>query len=128
MILMEILGLLKADEELKRLLKINKDDPKIYPFGTHKIQDCIVYKLVPLTSDGIEEQNRFSITVISKDMIKAMKILEAVKKVLLTVGDEPKTNNILEISLNGGGDPVENLETGTVHIKANFIIKNRMVK
>ena len=128
MILAEILELLKNSEELKELLNITNKDPKIYPFATRKVHDCIVYKFVPLTSDGIKEQNRFSITVISKDMIKAMHILEAVKKVLLTVGDEPKTNNILEISLNGGGDPVENLETGTVHIKANFIIKNRMVK
>ena len=128
MILDEILDLLKSNTELKSYLKITNRDPKIYPFGTCKVQDCITYKFSNLTSDGVKEQNRFSVTIISKDMARAYKILELTKNALLTVGDEAKTNNILEISLNGGGDPMENLETGTVHIKAIFIVKNRKVK
>lgn len=127
MILDEIIELLKNDDAFSTYLNISEHDPKIYPFSTSVVQDCIVYKFVPLTSDGIKEQNRIEITAISRDMYRALKILELVKSALITIGDEPKTKNILEISLNGGGTPMENESTGTVHIKANFIVKNRKV-
>lgn len=127
MILEEIIELLKGNDALSTYLNISEYDPKIYPFSTDVVQDCITYKFVPLTSDGIKEQNRFDVTVISRDMHRALKILELTKDALITIGDEPKTKSILEISLNGGGTPMENESTGTVHIKANFIIKNRKV-
>lgn len=127
MILDEIIELLKNDEALSTFLNISEYDPKIYPFNTSVVQDCIVYKFIPLTSDGIKEQNRMEITAISRDMDRGLKILDLVKSALITIGDEPKTKNILEVSLNGGGTPMENETTGTVHIKANFIVKNRKV-
>lgn len=134
MIIQELLQLLMTYEPLVTLLKINEEkvnghgkkylDPKIYPFATEEIQDCITCKFVPLVSDGVKEQSRLELTCISQDMLRAIQILETVKACLLTVGDTQKTDAITEISLNGGSSPLENETTGTVHIKAHFTIKN----
>ncbi|AMJ40697.1 hypothetical protein [Anaerotignum propionicum] len=96
----------------------------VKPFGTTEIEDCIVYNFIPLTSDKIKEQNRLEVTVISKSMEKGLKILEDVKNLLITQGDEQLTDSILNVALNGGGS-LENLETNTFHFKANFIVLSR---
>lgn len=96
----------------------------VKPFGTPEIEDCIVYNFIPLTSDKIKEQSRLEITVISKSMSDGLEILEGVKEILLTRGDEQLTDRILNIALNGGGS-LENLETNTFHFKANFIVLSR---
>lgn len=115
MILDELLGLLKP---------LGYD---IHPFGSDNIKECIVYNFVPLTCDKVKEQNRLEITVISKSMRKGLEMIKQIKDVLLTLGDDPKTNNILEVTLNGGGS-LENLETNTFHFKAFFIVKSRYRK
>ncbi|MCI1959698.1 MAG: hypothetical protein LKJ25_08775 [Clostridia bacterium] len=112
-------------DELVTLL--NETGYKIYPFGSTKIENCIVYNFVPLTSDGIKEQNRLEITVISKNMETGLTMLADIKEKLLTFGDEPKTDNILSINLNGGGS-LENLETNTFHFKAFFVVTSRYRK
>lgn len=124
MLIDEVLCLMKTNDALKALLNVTDDDPKIYPFGADSVKDCIVYKLIPQTDDGIKEQSRLEITIITHDIGLGLNILEALKNILVTVGDMPKTSNILEISLNGGGC-LENLETNTIHHKAYFIIKSR---
>lgn len=134
MVLDELLNLLSEDTALVDFLKIGEiktdakgntyKDPKIYPFGTQVIQDCIWYNFTNLSSDKLKEQNRFSVTCISQDIGRALQMMKLVKDCLLTLGDEQRTNDILAISLNGGSDPMENIETGTIHIKANFIVKN----
>lgn len=99
----------------------------LYPFGASEISNCIVYNFVPITSDKIKEQNRLEITIISLNIETGLKILSEVKEALLTFGDNKLNNDILEVTLNGGGS-LENLETNTFHFKANFIIKNRYRK
>lgn len=94
------------------------------PFGTETIENCIVYNLVPLTGDGVKEQSRLEITVISRGMQEGLAILEQIKSVLLTLGDEPLTSGILSVALNGGGS-LENWETGTYHCKAFFIVVSK---
>ena len=83
--------------------------------------DSVNYVLIPESSDGIKEQYRLEITVIAFDFITGMKMLDDVKKALITVGDTPKTDVILSIALNGGGNLV-NYETHTHHLKAYFNI------
>lgn len=100
---------------------------QVRPFGTEFIGDCIVYNFIPLTSDKIKEQNRLEVTVISQSMATGLKILSDVKEAVLTFGDSPLSNNILEIALSGGGS-LENLETNTFHFKAYFIVKSRYRK
>lgn len=99
----------------------------IYPFGTEKIENCIIYNLIPISSNKIIEENRLEITVISLDMETGLKIVEKIKQELITLGDKPLTNNILTINLNGGGS-LENLETNTFHFKAFFNVKSRYRK
>lgn len=99
----------------------------VRPFGTDKIEDCIIYNIVPVSNDGAVQQDRLEITVISKDLLTAQRMLEQVKKVLLTVGDTKFNNDILDISLNGGGS-LENLETETYHLKAYFIVTSKYRK
>jgi len=99
----------------------------VKPFGTDTIEDCILYKLVPVTCDGIIQQDRLEITAISTNLLTAQQILEDIKSVLLTVGDTQFNDDILEISLNGGGN-LENVETNTYHLKAYFVIKTRYRK
>ena len=97
------------------------------PYGSEEIEDCIVYNFVPVSSDKIKEQNRLEITVIALSVGKGLEMLEEIKEALLTLGDQNKTDNILEISLNGGGS-LENIETKTFHFKAFFIVKSRYGK
>lgn len=99
----------------------------IHPFGTEIIENCIVYNLIPISSNKIIEQSRLEITVIALAMETGLKMIEDIKGVLLTLGDNSLTNNILEIILNGGGS-LENLETNTFHFKAFFNIKSRYRK
>lgn len=109
-------------KELKRLL--DQAGYPVYLFCTNEIAECILYNFVPLTSDGIKEQGRLEVTIIAFSMEKAQEMLKKVKEVLLTVGDQPKTNTILEIALNGGGC-MENIDTATIHLKAFFSVKSR---
>ena len=113
-------------DELLELIKLL--GYPVCPFGAEKSKgDCIVYNLIPLMSDMVKEQNRFEVTIISSDFVKGVKMLEEVKATLLTFGDIPKSDSILEINLNGGGS-LENLETNTFHFKAFFIVKSRYRK
>ena len=118
MITLELINLLKNDKKLKAI-----EGLKIVPFGTTN-RKAIVYKVVPLSSDKIKEINRLEITVISEDFLEAEQILDIVKDILLTFGDSQLTNNILSVALNGGGS-LEKLETGTIHLSAFFIVKNK---
>lgn len=114
-----IVNILKNDEQLKQLLKSSALDSKIYPFGTDAIQDCILYKNVPVLDDGIKAQYRLEVTVIALSLGLGEQILERVKQIFITIADTQKHNRILNCALNGGG-VLENLETSTYHYKAYF--------
>lgn len=122
-VLDELLKLLRENTNLKELLSSSEEDDKIYPFSTSMIQDCIVYKLVPLMADDFIEQGRFEVNCIATDVFKVYEILEEVKKSLITFGDEMKTEHIIEISQNGGSDPMET-DVGTYHVFGFFSVKN----
>lgn len=123
MILDDILQRLEDDTELKLLLKSSPNNTGIYLNKTDKT-DSITYRFINLTSDRIKEQNRLEISCLSQDYLKVNAILERVKEILLTVGDEQFNNDVLEIALNGGGYLFD--EDAKNHIvKAFFIVKNR---
>lgn len=123
MILDDILEKLENDNELKLLLKSTPYNTGIYLNITDK-SDSIVYRYNNLTSDGVKEQNRLEISCLSKDYVKANQILDRVKTILLTIGDNQFNEDILEITLNGGGYLFE-VDTNNHIIKAIFIVKNR---
>lgn len=99
----------------------------VKPFGTEDIEDTILYKFYPVSNDGVVSQDRLEITVISQDLKQGYTILDKVKQSLLTVGDNQFNEDILTISLNGGG-ALENLSTNTYHLKAYFIVTTRFRK
>lgn len=90
--------------------------------------DTIVYTIIPQIADTVKEEYRLEITAISKDFVKAMNILDDVKKVILTSGDKSLTDNILSVVQTGGGN-IYNYETETHHFKGYFIlnVKNKEV-
>jgi len=91
----------------------------------YKEGNSINYIIIPSSSDGIKEQYRLEITIISDSFLKGAIMLDDVKEVLLTQADEKKTDTILSIELNGGGNMINYL-TKTYHMKAYFVIKTRM--
>jgi hypothetical protein len=123
LILDNILQKLEEDEQLKLLLNSTSNDTGIYLNKTDK-SDSITYRFVNLSNDGVKEQSRLEISCLSKNYLKANAILERVKSVLLTVGDEQFNNDVLEIALNGGGYLFDN-DTQNHIVKAFFILKNK---
>ncbi len=123
MILDNILQKLEDDTELKSLLNSTSNNTGIYLNKTDK-SDSITYRFINLSSDGIKEQNRLEISCLSKGYLKANEILDRVKAVLLTIGDEQFNNDVLEIALNGGGYLFDD-DTKNHIVKAFFIVKNK---
>lgn len=120
----EILAILKADQLLKELLGASITDSKIYLNDTINKNDSIVYKYVLLSNDAIKVQSRLEIDCISSNYEKGMQILTKVQQLLLTSGDTPLTNKLIEVTQNGGGYVFD--KTIKVHkFKAIFILKER---
>lgn len=89
-----------------------------------KGSNCIVYKYTPLISNGIIGQNRFEITVCDEEHEVSLQKIEEIKRLLLTVGAEQKTDRILTIALNGGGYYF-NKDTSSHCYKAIFNVANK---
>lgn len=125
MIIKEILNILKQDERLTELLEATSQDRKIYMNETSYIGDCLVYTFTQLTNDSIKAQSRIEIDCISSDFERGSFILKRVQELLLTKGDEPATENIIEITQNGGGYLFDK-EIKLHKLKAIFSIKERV--
>lgn len=120
----EILDILKNDLSLNELLGASTDYAKIFLNNTLVKDNCITYKYVPLLNDAIKMQSRLEIDCISSNYENAMQILKRVQELLLTIGDAPLRNNLIEITQNGGGYVFD--EEIKVHkFKAIFILKER---
>lgn len=122
MVLEELTSILKNDTTLKELLKAKIDNTKIMPMPL--LSDGIGYEFIPLTNNGIKEQAQFELTIINANLLKCYEIKEQVDRLLLTIGDTPLTDTILEVSQNGGGkyhDDDLNMEK----LKANYTILSR---
>ena len=122
MMLHDILEILKADEKLSNLLQATKADSKIYMYQG-KTDNCISYRYFVVSS-----QTKLELNTISTNYEKAEKIMERVKQLLLTVGDAKLNDEILNVSLNGGGVLFDE-QTGQHILKAYFIFvsKERMM-
>lgn len=127
MMLHDILEILKADEKLSNLLQATKADSKIYMYQG-KTDNCISYRYFVVSSDGIKSQTKLELNTISTNYEKAEKIMERVKQLLLTVCDAKLNDEILNVSLNGGGVLFDE-QTGQHILKAYFIFvsKERMM-
>lgn len=81
----------------------------------------IYYTWMPQTSDKIKAQARLDLTAITHNIGDSIAAIDAVKKVILTLGDEPLSVDILHVEQNGGGN-MHNIDTNTWHVKAIFTI------
>lgn len=125
MIIKEILNILKQDERLTELLEATSQDRKIYMNETSYKDNCLVYTFTQLTNDSIKAQSRIEIDCISSDFERGLSILKRVQELLLTLGDEPATENIIEINQNGGGHLFDK-EIKLHKLKAIFSIKEKV--
>lgn len=114
-----ILGILRNDESLMSLIDC------IDPNGTENADgNSIVYSLTPLTDDRIKRTDRLEIRIIAKSVKRMFSIDTIVRKLLLTLGDEPLRTGIQKVEINGGGQ-MEDLNTATYHLLAYYIITSR---
>lgn len=125
MIVREILTIWKNDAELNKLLKSTKNDPRIYMNEPVYTGDCLVYNFTPLLSDGVISQSRIEVDCYSSDYAKSYEILKTVERLMVTVGDNPRTENIISIEKNGGGYVFD--KNVKYHMfKAIFSVKERV--
>ena len=101
--MLELIQVMLEDEELKKLVGSH-----IYPTHTDYLGDCVLYSFHTTLSDKITEQCRLQITIIAGTISKTAQIEERIKYLILTFGDNPLTNDILQVELNGGGTLYDN--------------------
>lgn len=122
--LVQVLDILGSDETLSKLLKKTVRDSRIYPLEG-RTGNCISYKYTTVTDDKIKQQNRLEIRCFSEDIATSYEILDRVKELLLTFGDNQLTDNILNCNLNGGITPQKNEFTNSYYTGAFFILTTR---
>lgn len=79
------------------------EDAHIYPIQTAYTGNCIVYDAYTTAHDKITQEVRLQITIIADTLAQTLEIEQEVEKTLLTFGDTPLKDNILQVSANGGG-------------------------
>lgn len=97
----QIIGLLKANSDLASLLGATATNSKISP--NYAIKDGLKYEFSILTSDKIKVQANLNLTIVKNDLLLAYAIKDKLDEILLTLGDEPLTVDILQVSQTGGG-------------------------
>lgn len=95
----EIIGLLRNDEGLISLL----GGQHVYATPCTYKGNCIVYDWVPVSSDKIKGTDKLEVNIVVDTVEQAAEIESRLKEILLTFGDEPLSQNIREVFLNGGG-------------------------
>lgn len=122
-----ILSILKSDNELSSLLGATVKDSHIY-MNKGKTDTCISYKYSLISSDGIKAQSKLEINCVSTDYGKAENMLNRVKQLFITVGDNQLNNDILDVALNGGGNLfIEETEQHIIKAYFIFTIRERMM-
>ncbi len=76
---------------------------RIYPYTTDYLGDCVIYQVFPQSDNKAVNKIRIQISIIADTLDKALSVESIIKKLLLTIGDEPLTQNILQVEQNGGG-------------------------
>lgn len=99
-------------EEIITLLRTNTNY-KYYFNTTANVEDCIVYKYIDNSNDGIKRQSQLELRIIVKGIKESsLKTIETMSDTIngeiLTIGDNELSNRILTVTQNGGGLLVEN--------------------
>ena len=114
----EIISILKNDDELSKY--------PIKPFGQLQVGDGITYEFNSVSSNGIKEVYRLSVTSVAYNITQSLEMINRVKKLLITIGDDKLTNKILKVNQNGGGSACNVVDGKNMyHFTAIFYITRR---
>lgn len=125
MILLDLLNALKDSDTLSELLSSSEVDRKIYAYNTKSKADCLVYSFFELTNNKVVCQSTFEVDCYSKEYMKCFKLSDAVKQILITLGDNPFNSDILCIE-NVGGGYLYNSDLGLHANKIIFKVINKV--
>lgn len=96
----------------------------LYAVSTRDLGDCVVYNAYTNYSDAISERARLEVAIITSDDATGRAVEKRIKDALLTFGDEPFCDGVLQIALDGGGT-LEDVERGKIHRQIYFTIISR---
>lgn len=102
-------------KELIAKLKSVLDCP-LYCQRTDDTGECVIYDFHTFGQQNGVQRVRLQITIIAGTMAKAVEKEENIKKAILTLGDTPLSNNILQCVLNGGGNLYDDARQKHHHI------------
>lgn len=124
MALEELMSILVASNELSTLLGASIRDSKIAP--TPRDGEGIGYNFIPLINDGCLQQSQFELKIINANLINCYAIKSVVDSLLICIGDNRLTDNILSCSQNGGGQ-YKDIDSGLFILQANYTITERVI-
>ena len=99
-----IVSLLKNDKRLVELIGENN----IYPIQTEYLGDCVIYDAYTTSHNKIIQETRLQITIVASKLSTTLAIEQEIEKLILTLGDTPLSNTILQVEANGGGSLYDN--------------------
>ena len=89
------------NELIKKLIKAR--DCPVYGQRTTDMGECVIYDYHTFSqSDGVQKI-RLQITIIAPTSAETLRQEEIIKSTILTLGDSPLTDDILQVAANGGG-------------------------
>lgn len=109
-------------KELIEKLKSVLDCP-LYCQRTDDMGECVLYDFHTFAQQNGVQRVRLQITIIAGTMAKAVEKEEIIKKAILTLGDTPLSDDILQVALNGGGNLFDYARQMHHHILYFDIIK-----
>lgn len=124
MALEELISILVASNELSTLLGASIRDSKIAP--TPRDGEGIGYNFIPLLNDGCVAQSQFELKICNNDLLTCYKVKKVIDGLLITIGDNRVTDNILSCSHNGGGQYKDN-DGGLFILQANYAVTERVI-
>lgn len=105
-------------EDIVNYLRENLDYKFVFD-STNKAEECVVYSYSPKTDDGIKALYQLTLRIICKGrkeatLMRIENMKKAIQNKIITIGDNPLTENILSVYQNGGGVMVD-YDTDTTH-------------
>lgn len=124
MALEELISILVASNELSILLGASIRDSRIEP--TPRSGEGIGYNFIPLINDGCLQQSQLELKIANANLINCCAIKSIIDSLLITIGDNRLTSNILSCSHNGGGQ-YKDVDSGLFILQANYTITERVI-
>ncbi len=96
-------------------------DIPLKAFFTDVVEECLIYKYSAATNNGVVEQNKLEIRIITRTISKAEATQKALNRALINIDDESIIEDVQDIKLNGGG-VLYDAGTQMYHYINNYIV------